>query len=102
MKIAYQVIFWYCCCAQDFYPRQVLLNGQACRLRISLDLNKPIPTVLPNGTLTEGLDVPVSITLGQLFGTDGEPLALKGINWCVRRSPKSNLLLNSAAMSIKQ
>lgn len=66
---------------QDFYPRHVLLNGQACRLRINLNLSAPIPTVQPNGTLTEGLDQPVSVTLGQVIGADGQPLALKGINW---------------------
>ncbi|CAL8461996.1 g1527 [Coccomyxa elongata] len=67
--------------SQDFYPRHVLLNGQACMLRIGLDLNVPIPTVLPNGTLIENNEQPVSVTLGQFIAATGEPLAIKGINW---------------------
>ncbi|BDA41280.1 probable major extracellular endoglucanase at C-terminar half [Coccomyxa sp. Obi] len=66
---------------QDFYPRHVLLNGQACQLRIGLDLNVPIPTVLPNGTLIENDEQPASVTLGQFIGATGETLAIKGINW---------------------
>ena len=68
--------------AQDFFPRHVLLNGQPCQLRIGLDLNVPIPTVLPNGTLIEDNEQPVSVTLGQFIGAKGEPLTIKGINWC--------------------
>ena len=67
---------------QDFFPRHVLLNGQPCQLRIGLNLNVPIPTVLPNGTLIEDNEQPVSVTLGQFIGAKGEPLAIKGINWC--------------------
>ncbi|EIE25045.1 hypothetical protein COCSUDRAFT_46570 [Coccomyxa subellipsoidea C-169] len=66
---------------QDFFPRHVLLNGQPCQLRIGLNLNVPIPTVLPNGTLIEDDEQPVSVTLGQFIGAKGEPLAIKGINW---------------------
>lgn len=72
---------------QDFFPRHVLLNGQACMLRIGLNLNVPIPTVLPNGTLIEDNEQPVSVTLGQFIGAKGEPLTIKGINWCARPRP---------------
>ena len=74
-------------CMQDFFPRRVLLNGQACMLRIGLDLNVPIPTVLPNGTLIENDEQPVSVTLGQFIGATGEPLAIKGINWFALKFP---------------
>lgn len=52
--------------AQDFYPRQVFVDGEECRLRISLDLNAPIPSVQPNGTLIESTEQPVSVALGQV------------------------------------
>ena len=51
---------------QDFYARKVLVDGAECRLRINLDLNTPIPSVLPNGTLVERTEVPVSVNLGQV------------------------------------
>jgi hypothetical protein len=52
--------------AQDFYPRQVFVAGEECRLRISLDLNAPIPSVQPDGTLIESTEQPVSVALGQV------------------------------------
>ncbi len=44
----------------------MLVEGQECRLRINLDLNTPIPSVLPNGTLVESTEQPVSVSLGQV------------------------------------
>lgn len=52
--------------AQDFFPTQVFVAGIECRLRINLDLNVPIPSVLPNGTLIESTEQPISVTLGQV------------------------------------
>ena len=52
--------------AQAFYPTQVFVAGVECHLRISLDLNLPIPSVLPNGTLIESTEQPISATLGQV------------------------------------
>ena len=45
----------------------MLVNGAECRLRINLDLNTPIPGVLPNGTLVESTEQPVSVNLGQVL-----------------------------------
>ena len=56
-------------CAQDFYPLQILLNGAACYLRISLNLTAPVPNFTANGTLVEDSQSPITATNGQLTGT---------------------------------
>ena len=55
-------------CAQDFYPLQILLNGAACYLRISLNLTAPVPNFAANGTLVEDSQSPITATDGQLTG----------------------------------
>ena len=53
---------------QDFYPLQILLNGAACYLRISLNLTAPVPNFAANGTLVEDSQSPITATDGQLTG----------------------------------
>ena len=55
-------------CVQDFYPVQILLNGAACYLRISLNLTAPVPNFAANGTLVEDSQSPITATDGHLTG----------------------------------
>lgn len=42
-----------------------------------------VTPILPGGNRANAeADVPVSISNGQLVGVNGQPLALKGVNWC--------------------
>lgn len=53
---------------QAFYPTQVFLNGEECRLSIALNLTAPVPTFASNGTLIEDNLSPITADGGALTG----------------------------------
>ena len=62
------------------YAPFVNSTGSTAPASVQAELVTPI---LPGGNRANAeADVPVSISNGQLVGVDGQPLALKGVNWC--------------------
>ena len=65
---------------QDVLPSKMSLNGTECQLMVNDNLNTPIPG--PGAIAREEASTqPVKAVNGQLYGTDGLPLTIKGINW---------------------
>ena len=68
--------------AQDFAPTNVSVNGAACTLSVVSDIDAPVPE-LPGAPAVDEILQPVSIRNSTIYGIDGQPLNIQGINWCV-------------------
>jgi len=67
--------------AQDFAPTNVSVNGAACTLSVVSDIDAPVPE-LPGAPAVDEILQPVSIRNSTIYGIDGQPLNIQGINWC--------------------
>ena len=65
---------------QDVLPSKMYLNGTECQVMINDNLNAPI-TGLGAVAQEEASTQPIKAVNGQLYGIDGLPLTIKGVNW---------------------
>ncbi|BDA41274.1 probable endoglucanase E1 [Coccomyxa sp. Obi] len=70
---------------QNALPRRTYLDSERCATFIYNDLNQPVPlpegvTVAQTEAATEATQ-PISIQNGHIYGVDGMPLTIKGVNW---------------------
>ena len=65
---------------QDVLPSKMYLDGTECQLMVDNNLNAPIPGQ-GGSAQAEASTQPIKALNGQLYGIDGLPLTIKGINW---------------------
>ena len=66
---------------QDFAPTNASVNGQACTLSVVSDIDAPVPE-LPGSPAVDEILQPLTIQNSTIIGVDGQPLNIRGINWC--------------------
>ncbi|CAL5222764.1 g5176 [Coccomyxa viridis] len=82
--------------SQDLSPTNISINGNPCSIQLNITLSNVVPNDTVSGVSplsteadtgeahveqTFASTVPLSVSNGQFFGTDGGPITLKGVNW---------------------